>query len=645
LAPLFAAIIAGLFGRQIGRAVAHWLTILAVGLSFVLSVLVLKNMYWDGGAVENYTLYTWAVSDGLQMNVGFLIDRLTVLMMVVVTFVSMVVHIYTVGYMADDPGYERFFSYISLFTFSMLMLVMSNNFLQLFFGWEAVGLVSYLLIGFWYKKESAIFANLKAFLVNRVGDFGFILGIAGVVTFAGSLDYATVFASAGDIASQTVEIIPGKTWNAASVICILLFIGAMGKSAQMPLHVWLPDSMEGPTPISALIHAATMVTAGIFMVARMSPLFELSETALAVVVTIGALTAILMGLVAVVQNDIKRVVAYSTLSQLGYMTVALGVSAYSAAIFHLMTHAFFKALLFLAAGSVIIAMHHEQDIRKMGGLKKYLPITYWTALIGSLALIGFPGSGGFFSKDLLIEAVHESHWEGQGVIYWIAYLSVLLGVFVTALYSFRLFFLVFHGEERMDKEAKSHLRESPWVVTVPLIMLAIPSAIIGWFTVQPVLFGDFFDGAIFETERHDVLARMAGEWHGSLDLVTHAVFTPVFWLAAAGVFVAWFLTLKRPDILQEISGRLSGLHTLLERKYYFDDLYIKGFAAGGRRVGQFLWTKGDEFIIDGVLVNGTANTVGRLAGVLRHLQTGYLYHYAFAMFIGLAAFLGWILWF
>ncbi len=645
LAPLLAAIIAGLFGRQIGRAVAHWLTILAVGLSFVLSVLVLKNMYWDGGAVENYTLYTWAVSDGLQMNVGFLIDRLTVLMMVVVTFVSMVVHIYTVGYMADDPGYQRFFSYISLFTFSMLMLVMSNNFLQLFFGWEAVGLVSYLLIGFWYKKESAIFANLKAFLVNRVGDFGFILGIAGVVTFAGSLDYATVFASAGDIASQTVEIIPGKTWNAASVICILLFIGAMGKSAQMPLHVWLPDSMEGPTPISALIHAATMVTAGIFMVARMSPLFELSETALAVVVTIGALTAILMGLVAVVQNDIKRVVAYSTLSQLGYMTVALGVSAYSAAIFHLMTHAFFKALLFLAAGSVIIAMHHEQDIRKMGGLKKYLPITYWTALIGSLALIGFPGSGGFFSKDLLIEAVQESHWEGQGVIYWIAYLSVLLGVFVTALYTFRMFFLVFHGEERMDKEMKSHLHESPWVVTGPLILLAIPSAIIGWFTVQPILFGDFFDGAIFETDRHDVLARMAGEWHGSFDLVTHAIFTPIFWLAAAGVFVAWFLYLKRPDILREISGRMSGLHTLLERKYYFDDLYIRGFAAGGRRVGLFLWTKGDEFIIDGVLVNGTANTVGRLAGVLRHLQTGYHYHYAFAMFIGLAAFLGWILWF
>ena len=443
------------------------------------------------------------------MEVGFLVDRLTALMMVVVTFVSWMVHIYTVGYMHDDPGYQRFFSYISLFTFAMLMLVMSNNFLQLFFGWEAVGLVSYLLIGFWYKRETAIFANLKAFLVNRVGDFGFILGIAGVVMFTNSLDYATVFGQSQSIAAQQIEVFPGNPWNAMTVICILLFIGAMGKSAQAPLHVWLPDSMEGPTPISALIHAATMVTAGIFMVARMSPLFELSETALAVVLVIGAFTAFFMGLLGIVQNDIKRVVAYSTLSQLGYMTVALGVSAYSAAIFHLMTHAFFKALLFLGAGSVIIAMHHEQDIRKMGGLKKYMPITYWTALIGSLALIGFPGSGGFFSKDLLIEAVRESHWEGQGVIYWIGYLSVLLGVFVTALYSFRMFFLVFHGEERMDKETKSHLHESPWVVTVPLMLLAIPSAIIGWFTVEPVLFGGYFQDAIFVTERHDVLARMA----------------------------------------------------------------------------------------------------------------------------------------
>ena len=644
LAPLAAAIIAGLFGRQIGRAGAHWITIFAVGLSFVLSAYVLKDLYWDGGETSNYNLYTWAVSDGLRMEVGFLVDRLTALMMVVVTFVSWMVHIYTVGYMHDDPGYQRFFSFISLFTFAMLMLVMSNNFLQLFFGWEAVGLVSYLLIGFWYKRETAIFANLKAFLVNRVGDFGFILGIAGVVMFTNSLDYATVFGQSQSIAAQQIEVFPGNPWNAMTVICILLFIGAMGKSAQAPLHVWLPDSMEGPTPISALIHAATMVTAGIFMVARMSPLFELSETALAVVLVIGAFTAFFMGLLGIVQNDIKRVVAYSTLSQLGYMTVALGVSAYSAAIFHLMTHAFFKALLFLGAGSVIIAMHHEQDIRKMGGLKKYMPITYWTALIGSLALIGFPGSGGFFSKDLLIEAVRESHWEGQGVIYWIGYLSVLLGVFVTALYSFRMFFLVFHGEERMDKETKSHLHESPWVVTVPLVLLAIPSAIIGWFTVEPVLFGGYFQDAIFETERHDVLARMAGDWHGSFGLVTHAFQTPIFWLAAGGVFTAWFLYLKRPDIPEKIGQKFSGIYTLLDRKYYFDDLWIKGFAAGGRRIGQFLWAKGDELIIDGIIVNGTARSIGRFAGILRRVQTGYLYHYAFAMFFGMTLILAWLLW-
>jgi len=441
LAPLAAAIIAGLAGHKIGRAGSHWVTIAGVGTSCLLSLLVLKNMFWGGAVAENIPVYTWAVTDGLHMGVGFLVDRLTALMMSVVTFVSLMVHIYTIGYMKEDPGYQRFFSYISLFTFSMLMLVMSNNFLQLFFGWEAVGLVSYLLIGFWFKKETAIFANLKAFLVNRVGDFGFILGIA-------SLDYAEVFASANEVATQSIEIFPGTPWNAMTVICILLFIGAMGKSAQAPLHVWLPDSMEGPTPISALIHAATMVTAGIFMVARMSPLFELSTTALGFVIVIGSITAFFMGLLGIVQNDIKRVVAYSTLSQLGYMTVALGASAYSAAIFHLMTHAFFKALLFLAAGSVIIALHHEQDIRKMGGIRKYMPITYWTSLVGSLALIGFPGSSGFFSKDLLIEAVKESHWQGQGAVYWIAYLSVLLGVFVTALYTFRMFFLVFHGEER-----------------------------------------------------------------------------------------------------------------------------------------------------------------------------------------------------
>ncbi|MGB5739165.1 MAG: NADH-quinone oxidoreductase subunit L [Woeseia sp.] len=644
LAPLLAAIVAGLFGRQIGRAGAHWITILAVGLSCLLSFVVLKHLYFDGGQAENYSLYTWAVTDGLRMEVGFLIDRLTALMMVVVTFVSLMVHIYTIGYMHEDPGYQRFFSYISLFTFSMLMLVMSNNFLQLFFGWEAVGLVSYLLIGFWFKRETAIFANLKAFLVNRVGDFGFILGISGVVMFTNSLDYATVFSQADLIADQQITVAGFSPWNAMTVVCILLFIGAMGKSAQAPLHVWLPDSMEGPTPISALIHAATMVTAGIFMVARMSPLFELSETALGFVLVIGAFTAFFMGLLGIVQNDIKRVVAYSTLSQLGYMTVALGVSAYSAAIFHLMTHAFFKALLFLGAGSVIIAMHHEQDIRKMGGLKKYMPITYWTALVGTLALIGFPGFSGFFSKDALIEAVKDSHWHGQGAIYWIAYLSVLLGVFVTALYSFRMFFMVFHGKERMDAKTRSHLHETPRVVTVPLILLAIPSAIIGWLTIKPMLFGDFFGKAIFVTEEHDVLAELGEAFHGSAGFILHGMQGPAVYLAAAGALVAWFLFLKRPDFADAIRKRFSGLHNLLERKYFFDELWINGFAAGGRSLGSFLWQKGDALLIDGMMVNGTANSVRRLAGVLRHLQTGYLYHYAFAMIIALTLMLGWLLW-
>jgi NADH-quinone oxidoreductase subunit L len=645
LAPLAAAIVAGLAGKQIGRKGAHSITIGAVGLSCVLSLHVLYQMYWGGAETENISVYTWAVSDGLRMEVGFLVDRLTALMMAVVTFVSFMVHIYTIGYMHDDPGYQRFFSYISLFTFSMLMLVMSNNFLQLFFGWEAVGLVSYLLIGFWFKRETAIFANLKAFLVNRVGDFGFILGIAAVVMFTGSLDYATVFGEAETVAGQSIQVLPDNPWNAMTLICILLFIGAMGKSAQAPLHVWLPDSMEGPTPISALIHAATMVTAGIFMVARMSPLYEFSTTALAVVIVIGAITAFFMGLLGIVQNDIKRVVAYSTLSQLGYMTVALGASAYSAAIFHLMTHAFFKALLFLAAGSVIIAMHHEQDIRKMGGIRKYMPITYWTSLIGSLALIGFPGTAGFFSKDLLIEAVRESHWHGQGAVYWIAYLSVLLGVFVTALYSFRMFFLVFHGEERMDKHTKSHLHETPWVVTLPLVMLAIPSLVIGWVTVEPVLFGGFFGDAIVVQSSHDVLGHMGESWHGPAGLLLHAWQTPVFWLAMAGLATAVFFYLLRPDLPAKIQNKVEGLYNLLDRKYYFDDLYIKGFAAWARGLGTMLWKRGDQFLIDGVLVNGTASSVGKLAGVMRQLQSGYLYTYAFAMIVGLTMFLGWLIWF
>ena len=645
LLPLLAAIVAGLFGSSIGRSAAHWLTILAVGSSFLLSFSLLLNSLYGDFYTENYTLYTWAISGDLRMEIGFLVDRLSLLMMSVVTFVSLMVHIYTIGYMHDDPGYQRFFSFISLFTFAMLMLVMSNNFLQLFFGWEAVGLVSYLLIGFWFKKESAITANLKAFLVNRVGDFGFLLGIAGIVMFTNSLDYYEVFEQAPFIASQNLPIINGISWNAMTVICILLFIGAMGKSAQAPLHVWLPDSMEGPTPISALIHAATMVTAGIFMVARMSPLFELSETALAFVLVIGAITAFFMGLLGIIQNDIKRVVAYSTLSQLGYMTVALGVSAYGAAIFHLMTHAFFKALLFLAAGSVIIAMHHEQDIRKMGGLKKYLPITYWTSLIGSLALIGFPGSSGFFSKDALIEAVKHSHWQGQGAIYWIAYLSVLLGVFVTALYSFRMFFLVFHGKERMDKKTKSHLHEPPKVVTMPLILLAIPSLIIGWITIGPVLFGSYFNEVIYVLPQHDVLRNMTPDFHGSFDFLMHSFSAGLaFYLALTGVLTAWFLYIKKPHIPALINSKLRFLVHLLEEKYYFDKLWMSVFPKMGKAIGYFLWKQGDEKIIDNGLVNGTASTIRSLSFVMRKLQTGYLYHYAFAMILGLISILTWLLW-
>jgi len=640
LAPLLAALIAGLAGRQIGRAGAHSITIAGVGVSFALSLYVLKCFVVDGMAGFNAPVYTWLVSDGLRMEVGFLIDHLSAMMMVVVTFVSLMVHIYTIGYMHDDPGYQRFFSYISLFTFSMLMLVMSNNFMQLFFGWEAVGLVSYLLIGFWYTKPTAIFANFKAFIVNRVGDFGFLLGIAAVVHFAGSLDYATVFAKAGTIAAGHIQVKSGVTWSAITFTCICLFVGAMGKSAQVPLHVWLPDSMEGPTPISALIHAATMVTAGIFMVARMSPLFELSETALSTVLIIGATTAFFMGLLGIVNNDIKRVVAYSTLSQLGYMTVALGVSAYASGIFHLMTHAFFKALLFLAAGSVIIAMHHEQDMRRMGGLKKYMPITYWTCLVGSLALIGFPGSSGFFSKDALIEAVHESHLPGSGY----AYFCVLSGVFVTALYSFRMFFMTFHGKERMDLHTQEHLHESPWVVTVPLVLLAIPSAVIGWFTIRPLLFGKYFEGSIKVLPKHDVLGEVGREFHGSMDFVMHAFASPALWLAGAGVLSAWVFFLKKPELADRFEKSLSWIHTVLVRKYGFDWFNENVVSVFARILGGALWKAGDQALIDGALVNGSANSVGWVASVMRYAQSGYLYHYAFAMILGLASLLLWLLW-
>ena len=639
LAPLIASIVAGFFGKWIGRVATHCLTIAGVAIACGLSAKVLLELL-NGAPAFDGPVYTWLVSDGIQMQVGFLVDRLSATMMLVVTFVSLMVHIYTIGYMHDDPGYTRFFSYISLFTFSMLMLVMANNLVQLFFGWEAVGVVSYLLIGFWYTRPSAIFANLKAFLVNRVGDFGFLLGIAGIVYLTGSVQYSEIFAQVDKIAGSTFELIPGQTWQAATVICICLFIGAMGKSAQVPLHVWLPDSMEGPTPISALIHAATMVTAGIFMVDRMSPLFELSETALSFVLVIGATTALFMGLLGVVNNDIKRVVAYSTLSQLGYMTVALGVSAYAGAFFHLMTHAFFKALLFLAAGSVIMAMHHEQDMRKMGGLKKYMPITYWTALIGTLALVGFPGFSGFFSKDALIEAVHASHIPGAGY----AYFCVIVGVFVTAFYSFRLVFLTFHGEERMDAHTREHLHESPWVVTLPLVLLAIPSVVIGWLTIKPLLFGGYFGSALRVAEQHDVLAELGRGFHGPAEFVLHGFMGPAVWLAAAGAALAWYLYLRRPELAGRLRQKAGGLYTLLENKYYFDWFNEKVIAAGSRALGTALWKGGDVALIDGAAVNGSARLVGWVASLGRGLQSGYLYHYAFATIIGLSALLAWLLW-
>jgi len=643
LAPLAGSILAGLFGKQLGRTASHWVTILGVAVSCALSFYVMKLFLIDGMESYNESVYTWLVSDGIKFEIGFLVDKLTAIMLVVVTFVSLMVHIYTIGYMKDDPGYQRFFSYIALFTFSMLMLVMANNFMQLFFGWEAVGLVSYLLIGFWYTRETAIFANLKAFLVNRVGDFGFLLGIAAVLMYTGSLDYATVFAKVPSLVGETMEIFPGTEWSVLTVMCILLFVGAMGKSAQVPLHVWLPDSMEGPTPISALIHAATMVTAGIFMVARMSPIYEFSTTALTFILFIGAITALFMGFLGLIQHDIKRVVAYSTLSQLGYMTVALGASAYSAAIFHLMTHAFFKALLFLAAGAVIIAMHHEQDMRKMGGLRKYMPITYITSLVGSLALIGFPGFAGFFSKDTIIEAVHLSTTlDHASWVHTFAYYAILAGVFITALYSFRMFFLVFHGKERMDEHTREHLHECSAVVTVPLILLAIPSVLAGYL-LGDVVFGNYFGDAIMYNEANNVLGMLGANYHGIVGFIQHGIAGPAFWLAMGGLVTAWFIYMKRPDIADMAQDKLGFLHKLFDNKYYMDDLYIKGFAGGGRLLGKGLWKQGDVNIIDGLIVNGSAAVVNWFAGVIRVVQTGHLYHYAFAMILGLLGLLSWVI--
>ncbi|MDE1948142.1 MAG: NADH-quinone oxidoreductase subunit L [Burkholderiales bacterium] len=648
LAPLAGSLIAGFGGKWIGNRGAHWAAILGVLISFVVSAMVMQDVL--GGARYAGTVYEWAHVGGLKMEIGFLVDGLTAMMMCVVTFVSLMVHVYTIGYMEGDPGYRRFFAYISLFTFSMLMLVMSNNFLQLFFGWEAVGLVSYLLIGFWYTRPTAIFANLKAFLVNRVGDFGFILGIGLIAAYGGTLNYGEAFAKGAELAKLTF---PGQDWMLITVICICLFIGAMGKSAQFPLHVWLPDSMEGPTPISALIHAATMVTAGIFMVARMSPLFELSDTALNFVLVIGSITALFMGFLGMIQNDIKRVVAYSTLSQLGYMTVALGVSAYSAGVFHLMTHAFFKALLFLGAGSVIMGMHHDQDIRNMGGLRKYMPITWITSLVGSLALIGTPFFAGFYSKDSIIEAVHASHLPGAGF----ALFSVTAGVFVTAFYSFRMFFLVFHGKERFhhkpfppadDHHDEHHHdatpHESPLVVTVPLVLLAIPSAVIGYFTIAPMLFGDFFkDSIVVDAARHPAMQELAEHFHSPWEMAVHALTSLPFMLALAGVVVAWIWYLVAPAIPAALDRHLRPLRTILENKYYFDWFNENVLAAGARAIGRGLWKGGDVGVIDGV-VNGSARGVGAFAGVLSLIQTGRLYWYALVMLLGIFGFMTWRLW-
>ncbi len=651
LAPLVGAIVAGFFGKAVGRRGAHVVTILGVFISFVISSMVLREVM--DGARFNATIYEWMKLGGLTMEIGFLVDGLTAMMMVVVTFVSLMVHIYTIGYMAEDDGYQRFFSYISLFTFSMLMLVMSNNFLQLFFGWEAVGLVSYLLIGFWFKKPTAIFANMKAFIVNRVGDFGFILGIGLIVTYAGTLSYAEAFAKGPEMAKL---MLPGTEfaggWLLITVTCICLFIGAMGKSAQFPLHVWLPDSMEGPTPISALIHAATMVTAGIFMVARMSPLFELSDTALNFVLVIGAITALFMGFLGIIQNDIKRVVAYSTLSQLGYMTVALGASAYSVAVFHLMTHAFFKALLFLGAGSVIIGMHHDQDIRNMGGLRKHMPITWITSLLGSLALIGTPLFAGFYSKDSIIEAVHASQLPAAEFAYW----AVVAGVFVTAFYSFRMYFLVFHGKENFhhkrhpaaDDHDHGHghaPHESPWVVTLPLVLLAIPSVVIGYLTIGPMLYGDFFkDSIVVNTSLHPAMKVLADGFHGSIAMAIHALTTLPFILALAGVLTAYVFYMVAPSIPAAIANTLSPIVRVLENKYYMDWINERILAPAARGLGMGLWKGGDQGLIDGILINGSARAVGGIAQWVRAVQTGHVYWYALVMLLGLFGLLTWQLW-
>lgn len=641
LLPLFAGLIAGMFGKHIGRDGAHWITCTGVAISFALSLVICKWIFWDNAPNFNDNIYTWSISGRFQFNIGFLIDHLSAAMIAVVDFVSLAVHVYSIGYMRDDPGYQRFFSYISFFTFAMLMLVTANNFLQLYFGWEGVGLISYLLIGFWFNKESANLGSLKAFIVNRIGDMGFLLAIAGFMTFCGSLDMETIFSQAPQLALQNYSVFHGTSCSVVTLLCVLSFIGAMGKSAQMPLHVWLPESMEGPTPISALIHAATMVTAGIYLVSRMSPLFEYSNTALSLVLIVGATGALFTGILALVQNDIKRVVAYSTLSQLGYMVAALGASAYAAGIFHLITHAFFKALLFLAAGSVILACHHEQDMRKMGGLYKYMPVTYITFLIGALALCAIPPFSGFYSKDAIIDAV--SITTAYGGKY--AYYCVLIGAFVTSLYTFRAFFMTFHTTERMDEETRKHIHESSLVVLIPLIVLAIPSIFAGMILAKPFLYQSpsILGSSIFVLPDHDVLTQLATHFTGHLQHILQSFHTITLWFALAGIFTAWLCYQRIPDLPAKLAQRYKLIYLILLDKYGFDNFNQNVIVRSTREAADFSFNIADVKILDGIIVNGAGRAVTWFSSVVRRLQSGYLFHYALVMIVGLLGLLFWLI--
>jgi len=639
-APLLGCLIAGLGGKWVGRRGAHWATILLMIISFIGSAIIFKIAVLDK-QVLNANLYNWGFSGNFRFDVGFLVDQLTAVMMLTVNFISLLVHIYSVGYMADDPGDQRFICYVSMFTFAMLMLVSANNFFQLYFGWEGVGLVSYLLIGFWYTKESAVTGSLKAFLVNRAGDFGFLLGIAAILDYTGSLDYSTVFGKVNQIANQTISIFPHTPWSIITVICILLFIGAMGKSAQLPLHVWLPESMEGPTPISALIHAATMVTAGVFMVARMSPIFELSPVALNVVLVIGATGALFLGLLAFVEYDIKRVIAYSTMSQLGYMMAANGVSAFPAGMFHLVTHASFKALLFLAAGSVIIAMHHEQDMRKMGNLKKYLPWTCVTFLIGALSLAAIPPFSGFFSKDPIIDAVHLSTMTGASYAYW----CLLIGAFVTSYYIFRAYFMTFHTKERMDESVRHHIKETAWTIRGPLVILAIASIVLGFLLVQDFIYTapGLLGNSVTILPQYDVLHQLQVEFHGVWVTVVRSFHTMAFWFSVAGIFCAWFMVIVAPRIPALLQRYFPFLHYILVKQYGFDAFNNLVFERGTQNLSRFFYRYADVKLIDHYMVDGSGRNVSRISRLIRRMQSGYIYHYAFVMIIGLLVFLFWLL--